>query len=186
MLLVRALVGSSGDINYEEDLTFWGMSVSWAELARSLNRDMMTMVCLLCLSGRAEPCDWAPEGSSVSRCDGPLETSWAGKAWSKSWQPLAISFGKPINLSDKKNAISKDMGHRKSTVHPASTPNPLLTSGYEGHHSMKWLPGPKATGTGEACKRLHMELLDPPRSKWAHASGAHMGGRHRVVHTTGY
>lgn len=42
MLLVRALVGSSGDINYEEDLTCWGMSVTWAELARSLNRDMMT------------------------------------------------------------------------------------------------------------------------------------------------
>lgn len=41
-------------------LPYWGRRFIWAELAKSLNRDMKTMVCLLCLSDQAEPCDWAP------------------------------------------------------------------------------------------------------------------------------
>lgn len=55
---------------------------------------------------------------------------------------------------------------------------PLSTSSYEDH-LIERLPGPKATGTGEACERLHVELLSPPRKSHdarAHTSRAKIQG----------
>lgn len=52
MTLVRAWVGSSGAVSQEGGFPCWGMSFIWAALAWPLNRDIKTVVCLLCL------CTW--------------------------------------------------------------------------------------------------------------------------------